>query len=344
MDMPGRRKMHKDPIPRLGGVGIFVGLLPLFLFSGFDRRSVSFLAGCIIIFFVGLLDDIKGVRWRLKILGTFVASSVIIFYGGARVEHLGTIIGSGNLDLGIFSIPFTYFCILGIVNAINFIDGLNGLAAGISLMAFATFAVFASLAGDASSLYICLAFMGGLAGFLKDNYLHERIFLGDSGSMLLGFSLVFLSIVLFQDNARFEPMIPVLVLALPIFDTIRVAISRIVRGKSPFMADKTHLHHILIRGGVYKRKVVPLLWVLNVVFCLSAIFARSAQGWLLLVVFANLTVTISVFIVAFLSRERRVSKRREFAVEKSVKEKPKIIVGEVFEDDYFNVRNKTWRQ
>lgn len=142
--MRGRRKMHKDPAPRLGGVGIFAGLLPLLFFNGFDKRLVSFLAGCLIIFFIGLLDDITGVMWRFKTLGTFVAASVIIFYDGAKVEHLDTLIGSGNLDLGVFFIPFTYFCIPWIVNAINFVDGLNGLPAGTSLIAFACY-ILASL-------------------------------------------------------------------------------------------------------------------------------------------------------------------------------------------------------
>ncbi len=308
IDLPGRRKHHKTPVPRLGGIGIFLGLLASLMFIKMNDRVVSYLIASAIIFSVGIIDDIRGVRWSAKMAAVFLATSVTIFYGKITVTNLGDILWFGRLDLGIWSIPFTYFSVLGIVSAINLFDGLNGLAGGTSLIIFGFLALFSFLDGNISFMFISIAIAGGLMGFLRYNYPNSRIFLGDSGSNFLGFSIAIASVVLFQ-HGNYQPMTPVLLLGVPIFDTIRVMIRRIISGKNPFSADKTHFHHILVRLGICDKKAVVLLWALSLIFCVSAFVLKREDGWELLLFLLSSVCIMSVFLAMLLDIKRSIRQR-----------------------------------
>ncbi len=315
IDVPNRRKHHKTPVPRLGGIGVFLGFLASLVFLNINDRVTSYLIASSIIFSVGIIDDLIGLRWTVKMAAVFLATSVTIFYGRIYITHLGDLLWFGELKLGVFSIPFTYFSVLGIVSAINLFDGLNGLAGGTSLIIFLFLALFSYIGHDINFMFVSLAIAGGLVGFLRYNYPRGSIFLGDSGSNFLGFSIAIASIVLFQ-HGRYQPMTPVLLLGLPIFDTIRVMAQRIASRKNPFSADKTHFHHILVRLGVCDRKVVLLLWVLILIFCISAFMLKSEGGWELLLFFLSGVSIISVFLAMVPDirksiRQRGIRKRLE---------------------------------
>jgi len=317
IDLPGKRKHHKTPVPRLGGIGIFLGLLVGVAFLRFNDRIVSYLIASSIIFSVGVIDDIKGVSWWAKMAAVFLATSVTIFYGKITVTSLGDILWFGSLDLGIWSIPFTYFSVLGIVSAINLFDGLNGLAGGTALIIFGFLALFSYMGHNVNFMFISIAIAGGLIGFLRYNYPNSRIFLGDSGSNFLGFSIAIASIVLFQQG-RYQPMTPVLLLGLPIFDTIRVMTRRIISRKNPFSADKSHFHHILVRLGMCDKKAVLLIWALSFIFCISAFVLKKEDGWELLLFLLSSIGIISVFLLMLMDikksmRQKNILAKRRIA-------------------------------
>jgi len=317
LDFPDRRKVHRTPVPRLGGLGILAGFAAAILFMGPGREVVSLFAGAVIIFVVGLIDDLKNINWKYKMAGTVAATSITVFYGGIVLDNLGDLFGAGPVRLGVLSVPFTFFCVIGVVNALNMIDGLNGLAGGLSVIMLGAIAFFAYLSGSVAFVYIAVALIGSLAGFLVFNYPKGSIFMGDSGSNLLGFALAISAIALFRTKLPSEPMIPVVILSLPIFDTVRVMVGRMRKGKSPFYPDKTHIHHILTRVGVRSRKAVFVLCLLTLAFSVSAVVLREAKGWQLLILFVNNMVLLGIFInflVAKKVRGRRASVAPEEAV------------------------------
>lgn len=215
--------------------------------------------------------------------------------GGIIIKQIGTYGSYGKIVLGIFSIPFTYFSIIGVTNAINLIDGLNGLAGGISLIAFLSIGVAAYLSGNYVLAFMCIAFVGALGGFLRYNFPKARIFMGDSGSLFLGFSLAVFSILLTQDERfRIEPMFPVIVLLIPIFDTLRVMLVRAFNMKNPFKADKTHLHHLLVRRGFSSVSTVIFFWSLTFICGLTAILIikRTSTPYLFVVLSSSLILSL----------------------------------------------------
>lgn len=316
IDHPGERKTHETPAPRLGGAGIFLAMLISLFYLDLNDKAVSFLLASLIIFLIGLYDDIKGIRWPVKMIGVSLAATVTIFYGDMTVRHIGSIFGYGDLTMGMWSIPFTYFCILGVVSAINLCDGLNGLAGGISLIIFIFLAIFSYMDSRYNFMYISLAMSGGLAGFLIYNYPCGRIFLGDCGSHLIGFAIAVISIGVFQRSSPYQPMTPVILLAIPIFDTLRVMALRIIRGRNPFSADNLHIHHILVRAGLSKTKTVIMLWLLTLIFAVTAYIIRFQKGWEQGVFFASSLGIIGIFLYILHAMEtnkgEKTFEQREF--------------------------------
>ncbi len=261
LDMPGRRHVHKKPTPRWGGLAFYLGVLPVLFALKEGSAMSSYIAASFLLVGIGIIDDRYGLGWKIKFAGNIAAATIVIFGGNTVVRDIGTYGAMGSLELGRLSVPFTYFGIVGVTNAINLLDGLNGLAGGVSLLGFLFLGIAALLAGNIPVALICFAFVGALAAFLVFNFPRARTFMGDSGSMFLGFSLAVFSVHLTQD-ARFpvEPMYPILVLMLPIFDALRVMIIRILRRKNPFKADKGHLHHLLVRTRMSSTTAVVLLW------------------------------------------------------------------------------------
>ena len=247
---PGHRHIHAYPTPKFGGIAIALSVLFIspFVISQ-DRLIGSYLLSSAIMLLLGIIDDIRGSSWAVKLGFSLAATSVLIFGGDVYVRSLGDLFGLGEIHLGIWGIPFTYFAVFGVTNAINLIDGLDGLACGMSSIAFLTFAIFASVNGNETVFYLSIANLGATLGLIRYNYPKARIFMGDSGSLFLGFSLSVSAILLTQGGGTMKPMVPVLILGIPIFDTVRVMLFRVLNKRHPFRGDKTHLHHLMARSG-----------------------------------------------------------------------------------------------
>jgi UDP-GlcNAc:undecaprenyl-phosphate GlcNAc-1-phosphate transferase len=310
IDHPGERRVHCHPTPRWGGLAFFAGVLPIFFFIQFDNRLVSYLAASCLLVGVGAIDDWKHLGFTVKLLAILAATTIVVLCGDLVVRDIGTYGSFGEIRLGVLAVPFTYLCIVGVTNAMNLIDGLNGLAGGISFIASLFMAVLAYLSGNHLLAGLCLAFTGAVGAFLRYNMLtRAHIFMGDSGSLFLGFSLSVFSIMLTQDpEHHVEPMFPMLVLLVPIFDTLRVMGLRIFSGRNPFKADMNHLHHLLLRTGYTPKKSVLLLLSVTGALGLAAslIHFRGTSTPYLIVV-----LTGSIFLSLFAdSLGRRGNKNR----------------------------------
>jgi len=295
--LPGRRHIHSHPTPKFGGVAIAFGVLVIspFVFT-FDRVIGSYLFSSALMLMLGIIDDVWGADWKVKLVFSIIATAVFVFGSGIWIENIGNLFGYGDIHLGDWGIPFTFIAVFGIVNAINLIDGLNGLACGVSSIAFVAFAVFASMSGNSTVLYMSLCSLGATLGLFRYNYPRAKIFMGDSGTMFIGFSIAVMSIMLTQGEGKITPMVPVIVLAVPICDTLRVFVIRILNKRSPFLGDKTHLHHLMMRSGIRQKRVVKIVWVLSAVMSVLAFAFYKTDEWVMLVIFGIIVVMLGVFI------------------------------------------------
>ena len=274
LDQPGDRKVHVAAIPRVGGVGMVLGvMLPVLLWVPLDQGVKSLLAGIGILFVFGILDDRGDLDYRLKFLGQFLAAMVVVGYGGVVIEVV-PFFGMDPVSPW-FSIPLTVIAIVAVTNSINLADGLDGLAAGTMLLSLAGMGLLAYLADGQSILMVMLAVMGAVIGFLRFNTYPARIFMGDTGSQFLGFAVITLLIILTQQtNPALNPALPLLLLGVPLFDTAFVIIRRIYYGKSPFVADKNHIHHQLLALNFDHYEAVVIIYLVQAVFVVSAVLLR----------------------------------------------------------------------
>jgi UDP-GlcNAc:undecaprenyl-phosphate GlcNAc-1-phosphate transferase len=308
VDQPDARKVHTSAIPRIGGIAIFMA----FLFSCLVYVDLvppvrGILAGGLVIFCTGLIDDISGLTPRRKFLGEIVACLVTIFVGGLHIHTLGNLFGSGPLVLPHWgAIPFTVFAVVGVINAINLLDGLDGLAGGVSVIALTCFAILAYHNGNSPAAMLCIALLGALLGFLKYNFFPARIFMGDTGSLGLGFMLGFLAVYLTQmPDSRVSPAVPAVILALPILDTLWVMSRRLLRRISPFAPDQTHLHHKFLDLGFEHRFTVIFIYGISLVWGTVAILFREAEEHLLLLTYLGVTLVLYLLLRAMLRRPER---------------------------------------
>ncbi|MDN5348083.1 MAG: UDP-GlcNAc:undecaprenyl-phosphate/decaprenyl-phosphate GlcNAc-phosphate transferase [Clostridia bacterium] len=291
VDAPGGRKIHYTAMPRLGGLAIYAGFMVAALLSGsLGPQTYGLLVGGTLIFIIGLLDDLFGLNAWTKLLGQLSAAGILVFCG-IRVEYL-TNPFDGLFFLGKFMLPVTILWVVGVTNALNLVDGLDGLAAGTSIIAAASIAVITWLEGETGVSLLALALACAALGFLPHNFYPARIFMGDSGSLFLGFNLAVLSTMgLAKSATAISLFIPVVILGLPICDTFFAIIRRFLNGKSIFEPDKGHLHHRLLACGLTQRQAVLAIYAVD--FCLagSAVLLTrltNAQGVIILVVLAVL--------------------------------------------------------
>ncbi len=261
-DRPGGHKQHQAVTPFVGGFGVISVVVAAFLlvevyFPNFSLRPLQgILVGALALFLTGLADDI----WHLSFKPRFVIQALValsmVYVGGIELASLGQILPAmGSVDLGLLAVPFTIFATIGLINAVNMIDGIDGLSGSVSLVSLALAAVVAYGAGNVACTVFLVALIGGVAGFLYYNLRYPgnaraRVFLGDNGSMLLGFLFAWLFIALSQGTqAVMTPVTALWLFALPLMDTVGVMLRRIWLGKSPFRPDRHHLHHLLVRAG-----------------------------------------------------------------------------------------------
>ena len=271
VDIPDERKIHSGKIPRLAGIAIFLAVLfSILLFCDITSPVRGFLAGGVIIFATGLYDDLIGLRPRWKLFGEILAALTAVLIGDVALSNLGNLFGSGEIHLGWLAIPFTVLGIVGVTNAINLLDGLDGLAGGISAMAAVALALLAYMAGHQQLLYLLVALLGALLGFLKFNTYPARIFMGDSGSLFIGFSLAFFAVILCGGaESHVSAVTPLLLLVVPIVDTFIVMVSRWRRGLALSSPDNNHIHHRLLGVGFGHKSTVIIIYTLS--YCMAIV-------------------------------------------------------------------------
>ncbi|MEM7173192.1 MAG: MraY family glycosyltransferase [Pseudomonadota bacterium] len=287
LDHPNDRKVHSEPIPRIGGIAVFVGtILPLMLSVLSDQAVQFYIMGALLIVLFGALDDRFDINFKWKFLGQSVAVVVAMSYG-VRIESL-PFFGLGPLPDWV-SLPLTFVFILGVTNAINLSDGLDGLAGGTSLISLGCIAALAYAAGGFPVALAAAALIGAILGFLRFNTHPAVIFLGDAGSQFLGFSLAVLSLTLVNDiNSALNPLFPVLLMGLPLMDTLSVVVLRLKNRGSPFKADKNHFHHRLLGIGMRHYEAVSTAYFLQVVIIGLAFLTRYQSDALVILLFLGL--------------------------------------------------------
>lgn len=272
MDIPNERKVHKNPIPRLGGIGIYAGfLLGYMLFGQHSVQMNAILIGSFIILVTGIIDDIKPVPAKYKILGQLAGAAVIPLYGGILLQEISAF--GLHLDFGIFAYPITIIFIVAVINCINLIDGLDGLSSGISSIYFLTVGIIAMILNNSSGLDVVLTFimLGSTLGFLVHNFHPAKIFMGDSGSMFLGYIIAVIALLGFKNITLTSFIVPLLLLAIPIMDTLFAILRRIINHKPLGEPDKNHLHHQLLKLKLSQTKTVLVIYFVDILFAFASI-------------------------------------------------------------------------
>ena len=283
MDIPNERKVHSSPIPRLGGLGIFMGFL--FGYMIFAKSTVqmnSILIGSFIIILTGIIDDIKPISARYKLLGQILASCVIVFYGNILLNNV-TILGL-DLNFGVLSYPITILFIVACTNIINLIDGLDGLSGGISSIFYLSTIVICFFQNRYMELefVMSLLMLGSTLGFLIHNFHPARIFAGDSGALFMGFTIAVISLLGFKTTAITSIFIPLMILAVPILDTLFAIVRRLIKGKSlkaVIMPDRGHLHHKLIDKGYSQKQAVLIMYGISATLGMFAVILLESGIW-----------------------------------------------------------------
>ena len=306
IDVPkDERRMHKVPIPRMGGLAIFLGfIISVLLFVAVDDQMKGILLGSVIIVVMGIIDDITPLRASLKFVIQILAALIPVYYG---VQI--TCISNPNLfsdnpywNFGWLSIPITVIWIVGLTNAVNLIDGLDGLAIGVSSISALTMLAIAILVAEPQVAVIMAALVGACIGFMPYNMNPAKIFMGDTGSTFLGYILACITIQgLFKFYAVISFVVPFLILGLPIFDTMFAIIRRISHGQNPMAPDRSHVHHRLIDMGLNQKQAVAVLYVISAILGLSAVvLATSGEIKAILCLMALIIVCLIAVRVIFL--------------------------------------------
>ncbi len=287
IDQPDARKVHSTPIARVGGVGIVLGsIVPLLIWVPMNDLLHAYLLGSLVLFGFGALDDRRELGHYAKFAGQFIAVGIVVFYGGLSIERVPFI--AADAFPPAIGVPFTFFAMVGVINAINHSDGLDGLAGGETLLSLLGIVFIAYQAeGSASqAVMIGCAVMGGIIGFLRYNTHPARVFMGDSGSQFLGFTLAFLVIVLTQQvNTALSPALPALLLGLPVIDILAVLFLRAKGGMNLFRATRNHIHHRLLDRGFSHQASVVVIYSTQALFVLSALALTYEADWIILLLY-----------------------------------------------------------
>ena len=280
VDVPkDRRRMHSHPIPRLGGLAIFVGfVITVLLFAQPDRQLRGILLGACLIVAVGVVDDSHPLGAGIKFILQIVAALIAVWHGVViqMISNPLPFIGGPYWDFGIMAVPITVIWIVAVTNSVNLIDGLDGLADGVSTIAALTMLIIALLMGDLKMAVICAALVGACVGFIPYNRNPAKIFMGDTGATFLGYMLATVSVTgLFKLYAMISFIVPFIILGFPIYDTASAFTRRILKGQNPMKADRSHTHHKLIDMGMNQKQAVATLYLVAIVLGLCAVMIVS---------------------------------------------------------------------
>lgn len=294
MDIPNERKVHVVPTPRLGGLAIFGAfLLGYMLFARTSIQMLSILMGGFLIVLTGVFDDIKPIRARVKFLIQTIAACIVVFYGNIVLNHVDF--------LGInfsFPVPLNYIVtillIVSLTNAINLIDGLDGLAAGVSSIYFLTISVIAFILNMMQGLDIILSLimLGSTLGFLVHNFHPAKIFMGDTGSLFLGFTISVIALLGFKGATLTSLVVPIVILAIPIFDTVLAIFRRLLKGENIGAPDKEHFHHQLLKMKFSVGTTVLIIYGINILFASVSVFYTLGDAKIAMAIYVALMILL----------------------------------------------------
>lgn len=316
-DDPNERSSHTVSIPSLGGIAIFAGLLfsvifwtPFNVFGNLQYILCSLL----IMFLIGAKDDIMPMSPRTKFMGQIGAALIMVYKADVQITSFYGLFGIFELP-ELVSISFSVFVIVLVINAFNLIDGINGLAGTIGVVIAGTFGAWFFLVGRVEIALVCFALIGAIVAFLKYNYSPAEIFMGDTGSLLVGLVSAMLAIKFMEINKDLTgpyafnavPAVTVGILIIPLYDTLRVFTTRILRGRSPFFPDKTHIHHLLLRLGCTHMQGTYVLATVNLAFILLVYYLQHIGTlWLMITVLGLATLLSGVLFYSVARREKRL--------------------------------------
>ena len=294
-DLPGEREEYVRKIPISGGVAILIGIMFSLLFFAEIGNIQYIIISLLIVFFVGLIDDLLGLSPFKKILGQLIAILILIYLQDLKIDNMHGVLGIYELP-HIISTLFTVFVVIVIINAFNLIDGVDGLAAGIGIISSLFFGVIGLLMNQEEIALLAFSLFGALIGFLRYNFFPAKIFMGDTGSLVVGMGLAILALNIISSGIIVPgmhypnkgPLLAIVFLALPLFDSLRVFINRLIKKKHPLMPDRDHIHHAILDLGYGHKKTTLILYF----FSLLLIFG----SYFLLDVNLNIAITILAFI------------------------------------------------
>lgn len=298
MDIPNERKVHKVPIPRLGGLGIYMGfILGYVLFGTMSLKMNAILIGSFIIIITGIIDDINPIPAKIKFLFQIIAASVVAFYGNILLSDLSAF--GFYIEFGIFSYPITILFIVSIINCINLIDGLDGLAAGLSSIYFITIGIVIvgwmhTFGLDAVITFVML---GSTLGFLCHNFNPAKIFMGDSGSMFLGYMIAVIALLGFKNVTLTTLLVPICLLAIPIMDTLFAIIRRVINKKPIGEPDKKHLHHQLLNLNISHRNTVLIIYFVDILFAGAMLVYMLYDRTVGVILYSILFIIVLIFVL-----------------------------------------------
>lgn len=333
VDNPNARRVNKKPMPTMGGLGIFVA----FTFSTFVLLRVQFpthelfsvfLAEAVIIL-TGMIDDIKELKPSQKMAGILLASLIIYFLAGIKMDEVSLPI-IGSIHLGWWSLPITIFWILAITNAVNLIDGLDGLATGVSIIGLFTMGVVGYFFLTVTDVYVSIwifALVAALLGFLPHNFHPAKIFLGDTGALFIGFMIAVFSLKGLKNVTFVTLLIPVIILGVPITDTVYAILRRVLNKKPISQADKHHMHHVLMGMGLSHRQTVLVIYGLALIFAFISLLYPLSSLWgnILLTIFLLIGLELFVESIGLVGENRQPLLRKiERTIKKLARNEPDI--------------------
>lgn len=305
LDLPNGRNIHLLETPRLGGLAIFAGFMSALTMFGEMGNGIQYLiAGCLLLFFVGIKDDIVSVSVFKKFFVQILAAGIVMFMADIRITNFHGLFGIYTLEIGV-SYAFTFLVIVGITNAINLIDGMDGLAGSILFLVAAIFGLYFYNI-DAAYAFVALSLAGGILGFLRYNIYKATIFMGDTGSLVGGFIVAVLAVKFIELGASdTAPALAVAILFIPIFDTLKVFAIRIFKGRSPFSPDKNHIHHQLLALGFSQPAALTTIVLLNLSMILFVIYFEAWGINMLIFITALFALLVSLSL-GFLQRKKKI--------------------------------------
>jgi len=302
VDKPDPRKVHKGLVPRTGGIIIvlatFVSLLSIFSTS---REFIGYLFGALIIACFGIWDDVKILGYRIKFIGQVLAAMTFTLFSGTGVHFFGELFPGSFISLGMLSLPVTIFFIVAVINVVNLSDGLDALASGLVLLTLLIIALLGGIQDSTLAISIAMATAGALIGFMRFNIHPAEIFMGDTGSQFLGYSVGTCLLMITQDHSIYSPVLPLFILGTPVIDTLFVMFKRIQAGKSPFAADNNHLHHRLLRMGLSQEQSVIVIYILHFSLICCGMMVRYCNDYYVFLLY--LFVILFCFFVRFVINE-----------------------------------------